>query len=224
MSERISEMRCVRDRLILAALPLVPFDGWSAKALGEAARDAGFDPTMGERAFPGGPVEAVVHFAAMADARLAEDAQAAGLELMKVGERIAWLVRRRLEPWAEHREAIRRAVTLLSLPSHAPAALNATWHTVDTLWYAAGDVSADFSFYTKRATLAAIYTATLLYWLDDRSEGAGDSWAFLRRRLDDAMALPRLRKTLTRKLDHLPNPLACLPWRSGGRTRFGVHR
>ena len=39
-----------------------------------------------------------------------------------------------------------------------------TARTVDAIWHAAGDRSADFSWYTKRAILAAVYTATVLYW------------------------------------------------------------
>ena len=39
--------------------------------------------------------------------------------------------------------------------------------TIDTVWHAAGDTSADFSWYTKRAILAPIYSLALLYWLRD---------------------------------------------------------
>ena len=47
--------------------------------------------------------------------------------------------------------------------------MRSVYETVDGIWYAAGDSATDFSFYTKRVTLAAIYAATLPYWLEDRS-------------------------------------------------------
>jgi ubiquinone biosynthesis protein COQ9 len=222
MSEHSRVMADIRERLVLAALHHVPFDGWSPRALREAAKEIGYDETMGERAFPGGPVEAVEQFAALADRRLEAEAATAGLDSMKTSRRIAWLIRRRLEAWAEHREAIRRAVSLLTLPIHGAAALRATWRTVDTLWYAAGDNSTDFSFYTRRATLAAIYTSTLLYWLEDNSDGFVETWNFLDRRLADAMVLPKLRKQAYRRLHRLPNPLNLLTSRGLRRHRAGA--
>lgn len=217
-------MREVRDRLVLAALSHVPFDGWSRHALSEAAKDAGYDQTMGERAFPGGPVNAVEHFSEMADRRLAEAAAVAGLDRLRLAQRLSWLVMHRLEDWASHREAMRRAVTFLSLPNNSLAALRCTWRTVDTIWYAAGDLSADFSFYTKRATLAAVYSSTLFYWLEDESDDFADTRDFLERRLAEAGQLPKLRATLRQRFEQLPNPLRLLFEKGAVRRHFGVKR
>jgi ubiquinone biosynthesis protein COQ9 len=213
-----------RDKLVMAALAHVPFDGWSRLTLREAAKDAGFDVTMAERAFPGGPVAAVEHFAALADRRLAEEATGADLEGLRLSERIVWLVKLRLEPWVGHREAIRRAISLLSLPMNTAAALRMTWRTADALWYATGDASADFSFYTKRAMLAVVYASTLLYWLEDASPGFADSWAFLNRRVADATKLTKLRVRASQRLQHLPNPFDLLSGKRPGRRRFAVRR
>ncbi len=223
MSE-MGAMRDLRDGLVLAALPHVPFDGWSPRVLRDAAKSLGVDQTMGERAFPGGGVAAIEHLADLADRRLTEEAEASDLPSMRLAERIAWLTRRRIEGWAEHREAVRRAVTLLSLPTNGATAMRTTWRTVDTIWYAAGDSSADFSYYTKRAGLAAVYTATLLYWLEDESEGFADSWEFLHRRLADMSGLPKLREAVERRVGHLPNPLRFLAEKMPSRRHFGVRR
>lgn len=212
----------VRDRLVLAALPHVPFEGWSRPALREAARDAGFDPSMVGRAFPGGPVAAIDHFCGLADRRLAEEAAAQGLEAMRLTDRISWLVRRRLEVWAEHREAVRRAVTLLALPGNGAVALRATWRTVDVIWHAAGDRSVDAGYYTKRLTLSAVYSSTLFCWLEDHSDGFADSWDFLGRRLADVARLPKMRAKLRHSLEALPNPLGMVLKRARSRRHFGV--
>jgi ubiquinone biosynthesis protein COQ9 len=75
---------------------------------------------------------------------------------------------------------------------------------VDSIWYAAGDRATDFGFYTKRALLAAVYGATVLYWLEDRSPGSAATWEFLDRRIESVMRLPRLRGRLTRVLGRRP--------------------
>lgn len=217
-------MRDIRDRLVLAALPHIPFEGWSRRALREAAADAGFDASLVDRAFPGGPVAAVDHFCRLADRRLIDEAAERGLQTLRLSERVTWLVRRRLEAWTEHREAVRRAVTLLALPGHAAAALRITWRTVDVIWHAAGDKSTDASYYTKRLTLAAVYSSTLLCWLEDQSEDFADSWDFLGRRIVDAVRLPKFRAQLRRGLESFPNPLQGLLKRGGGKRQFGVNK
>ena len=39
----------------------------------------------------------------------------------------------------------------------------------DFIWRLSGDKSNDFSYYSKRGLLSMIYLATLIYWLNDRS-------------------------------------------------------
>ena len=102
---------------------------------------------------------------------------------------------------------MRRALALLALPQHAALGPRLLYDTVDAVWYAAGDTATDFNFYSKRGLLAAVYAATTLYWLDDRSPEAADTQAFLDRRLADVMALPRLGARLRQGFDRLPNPL-----------------
>lgn len=199
-------MREIKDKLILALLPEVPFTGWSMAALAQAAESAGMDRTMGERVFPGGPVEAVLHFIDLADRRLAEEAKAP-LEGLRLTARIRWLIRHRLESWSEHREAIRRASVILSLPGNAARAAKATWATADLMWQLAGDQPVDFSYYTKRATLSAVYSATLLYWMSDESDHCLETWAFLDRRLANVGQIPKVISNAKRKMQSLTLPL-----------------
>ena len=196
----------LRQGLLLATLPHVAFDGWSAAALAAGARDSGLDDVEIARLFPGGGGELLRCFAAWADQRMVAALQAADLDSMGVRERMALALRARLDAVAPWPEAVRRALVRLALPVNAPLALHLTWRTVDTIWYAAGDRSADFSFYSKRAILAGVYAATVLYWLDDKSEDRADTWAFLDRRLADAVRLGGLRQLAGR----LPNPFRLL--------------
>lgn len=110
---------------------------------------------------------------------------------LKIREKIALAVRTRLAQQAPHREALRALASFMALPAHAGVAVCALWRTVDAMWHAIGDTSTDFNYYSKRSLLAGIYGSTLLVWLDDRSEGAADTLAFLDRRIDNAMAFER---------------------------------
>ena len=61
------------------------------------------------------------------------------------------------------------------------------WETVDAIWDGLGDRSQDVNWYSKRTTLSAVYGATVLYWLGDDSPDAGDTRAFLDRRIEGVM-------------------------------------
>ena len=54
-----------------------------------------------------------------------------------------------------------------------------------------GDSSDDFNWYTKRATLTGVYSATVLYWLGDESTDSANTWAFLDRRIGDVMQIEK---------------------------------
>ena len=183
----------IRDRLLAAALPHVPFDGWSEKALAAAAAELDIDPDKARHAFPGGPIALVTYHAAYADRRMEDALEESDLAAMRVRERIAHAVRLRLEQNAAHREAIRAALPILAQPANGPHALSSLYRTVDTIWFAVGDKTTDFGFYTKRALLAGVYLSTLLYWLNDGSEDTQATWGFLDRRIADVMRIQTAR-------------------------------
>jgi ubiquinone biosynthesis protein COQ9 len=199
-----------RDRAVEAALPHVPLDGWTRKALRAGLADAGFDPADLPLLFPGGPVEAIEVWCDLADRCMAEAVGGLDLAAMRVRDRVAAAIRIRLEQNAGAREAAARATALLALPHNAPAAARITARTVDAIWRAIGDRSADVSWYTKRASLAAIYGATMLYWLRDDSEGAEETLRFLDRRIEALMLIPKAQRRLGEIAARLPDPFGLL--------------
>ncbi len=198
--------RALRDRLLEAALPHVPFDGWGARALEAGAADRGLGEGEVHAAFPSPARDAAAHFSDWADRRMLERLEGVDLAAMKVRERIAFAVRARLEALAPHAEASRRAAGLLALPGHRGIAARSLYRTVDRIWRAAGDESTDFNFYTKRGLLAAVVVSTTLCWLDDESEGHAATWAFLDRRIADVMRIPRLQARARRAAAGLAAP------------------
>lgn len=203
------DMDRVRDAILLEALPNVVFDGWSALALRDGAVAAGYDPAMAHQAFPGGVPELIEHFGVWTDRRMAEEMQAQTLADMRGRDRIALAVRCHFTVLAPHIEAKRRLLAHLALPQNMGLGLKLLYRSVDAMWFEAGDTATDVNFYTKRALLAAVLSATTFYWLDDTSEDHADTWAFLDRRLDDVMGIGKAAGRLGRVgslLTHLPSP------------------
>ena len=205
-----------REALLPATLPHVPFDGWTRTAFLAGARDAGIEPVLADNAFPGGMAELLDFYHRRADIAMVRALEERDLASMKARDKVALAVRARLEQNAGHREAIRQALSFLALPQNAVLGAKCLYRTVDAIWYAAGDKATDFSFYTKRALLAGVYGSTVLYWLNDKSEGSAETWAFLDRRIADVMQIYEIRARFDRFAAQLPDPFRLFR-RSAGR-------
>ncbi|HVA15939.1 MAG TPA: COQ9 family protein [Stellaceae bacterium] len=209
-----NEAALQKDALLLALLPNVAFDGWTRAAMRAAADRVEIDAAGLDLLFPRGPRDAVAWFSNWADRQTIDALKRRRIATLKIRARIAAGVSTRLGVLLPYREAVRRSLTVLGSPGNLPLGAKLLYNTVDALWHAAGDRSTDFNFYTKRGLLAAVYAATTLYWLDDRSEETQATAAFLDRRLAEVLAIPRWREGIDRL-----NPVRLL---RGVRNRFSA--
>src|SRR5581483_4904246 len=187
-----------RERLVKAILPDVPFDGWSRRALRAAARRTGIPFDEAAALFPRGAPDMVAAMSRWADRQMLRRLETAlaqppgrspGAEPLGLSRRVALAIHLRFEVMLPWREAVRRGLSVLALPHNVPLGLRLLYDSVDAIWEGVGDHPTDFSYYTKRASLAAILAATTLYWLDDRSPDFADTDAFVERRLADLYRL-----------------------------------
>lgn len=181
-----------KQKLLDAALSHVPFDGWSDDTFRAAVAEAGVDDTVARALCPRGAVDLALAYHQRGDRMMVARLKAADLSDMRFRDRIAFAVRTRLEV-ADDKEVVRRGTTLFALPHHAADGARALWQTCDAIWTALGDTSTDVNWYTKRATLSGVYSATLLYWLGDESPDHQATWDFLDRRIDDVMRFEKVK-------------------------------
>ena len=181
----------LKARVLDAALSHVPFDGWSERTLAAAITESGVAPALARSLFPRGGVDLALAYHQRGDQAMVAALAQRNLAALRFRDRIALAVRLRLE--GADRELVRRGTTLFALPKHAADGARAIWQTADRIWTALGDSSQDLNWYTKRATLSAVYGATVLYWLGDDSPEAQDTWNFLDRRIDQVMQVEKLK-------------------------------
>lgn len=190
--EALSESdRAGRDSAIRAILPVVPRLGWTRGAIAAGIAAAGLPEDEASFLFPRGVASAIEAWIDLIDRDMA--GAAGDLSGLRTPGRVRALVAARLRLLAPHKEAARLAVAHQALPWNAPAGLRVAARTADAIWLAAGDTSTDASRYTRRATLAAIYGATLAFWLRDDAEDTGPALAFLDRRLSGLARFQRCR-------------------------------
>ncbi len=183
------------DKLLDSAMVHVPFDGWGEAALRAAAADCGVDMAAARAVFPRGGVDMALAFHRRGDAAMVARLAERDLSQLRIRERIALAVRLRIEA-AEDRELVRRASTLFALPPYAADGTRALWGTADAIWTALGDSSTDYNWYSKRAILSGVYSATVLFWLGDDSPQSDATWAFLDRRIDGVMQFEKVKSSV----------------------------
>jgi len=78
-----------------------------------------------------------------------------------------------------------QALAIMAQPAYIPPSLTELARLADEIWFLAGDTSVDTSWYTKRATLAAVYSSTELFMTTDTSPEHMETERFLDRRLEE---------------------------------------
>ena len=197
------------DELRSALAPLLPthaaFDGWSEAALAMAAAELGVPADRARLAFPDGPVQMIDAWFDEVDLAMAGAYPLERIAQLKIRERIRDLVLFRVEHFAVHREALRRALAIMAQPQNAMAGARLAWRAADRMWRIAGDRATDFNHYSKRGILSALYTSTMLVFLDDDTDGFVTTGGFLDRRIDDVMRIEKLKASWRGSRERLPS-------------------
>jgi ubiquinone biosynthesis protein COQ9 len=154
------------------------------------------DEGLATQACPRGAIDLALGFHRLGDTWMLKALDEADLNDMRFRDKIAKAVQLRIEAVVHEKEAVRRGVALFALPQNAGEGSKALWATTDKIWNALGDTSEDVNWYTKRATLSAVYSSTVLFWLGDESVGSSETWAFLDRRIDNVMQFETVKAKL----------------------------
>ena len=188
--KKMSEIE-IRDQLIAAMLVHVPFDGWGEACLRSGAEDAGMSFDEAKAILPN-DAAAIDAFTDFADREMARSLDQMDPRPEKISAIIRASILCRLENAEPHREAVAQGLKILARPQHAQIAASTLYRTVDRMWRLTGDRAVDFSFYTKRATLAGVYSATLLYWVANPNADRAATEAFLDGRLREVAMIPKV--------------------------------
>ena len=195
----------VRKDLIRAMLTHVPFDGWTWESMEQGAVDINFEKQktsslrikIFKDLFKNGPIDFIDIFSEIIDLEVKENYNLIELKPERVPEKIKKIIMIRLNLCQRYKEAVRSSISLTAMPVNAKASLKILYRTCNSIWRIAGDKSTDFSFYTRRISLATVYTSTLLFWLNDNSNENVETEFFLERRLKDISKISTLKKRLS---------------------------
>lgn len=174
--------RAVLDAVLVRA----PKEGFTPAVLKAAQRDAG------EEMFAG-IGEVIAFWSGEVDRTLAARLNELHLTQLPVRQRIREAVLARLQILKPHKDAARKAAAALAMPQYAGLGAELVWHSADVMWRAAGDLSTDFNYYSKRTILAGVISSTMLAWFGDDSEDEAPTGAFLDARIANVMTIEKLK-------------------------------
>ena len=195
----------IKNDLVRAMLTHVPFDGWTWEAMEQGSIDIGFEKQktsslrikIFKDLYKNGPIDFIDIFSEIIDLKVIENYNLIKTKPERVPEKIKKIIMIRLHLCQKYKEAIRSSISITAIPVNASISLKILYRTCNSMWRIAGDKSTDFSFYTRRISLAAVYTSTLLFWLNDNSNDNIETEFFLDRRLKGINKISRLKKPLS---------------------------
>ncbi len=199
-----NKMNDPEAQFIEALIFHIPFDGWSEASMAAAAQDCNMSMKEVAVLFPKGMDDIISAANALNDCKMiAHFMEKFGDEFdsMPVHLRIRELIIARLEIFAGQKEVIRKTMSHMAQPKQAGLGGKLLYRSLDAMWRTAGDRSTDFNFYTKRASLGAVYGVTLLAFLADDSPDLAQTKAFLDRRLKDVAKIPKVSKPVKKVAD-----------------------
>ena len=121
---------------------------------------------------------------------------------MKTHKRIREIILLRLKINQNEKSLIKKTYFTLLLPQHSKIASMSLYKIVDQMWFIAGDKSTDFNFYSKRAILAAIYSSTFFYWINNQD--FKKTVQFLDLQLKKISKIPKIKKRIKNLTNFLP--------------------
>eukprot|EP00118_Oscarella_pearsei_P010626 m.66277 g.66277 ORF g.66277 m.66277 type:complete len:339 (+) comp35376_c0_seq6:45-1061(+) len=191
----------IKKRLLDLAIEFVPEYGWSKEALSQAAKTLGF-PSVAHGLIPRGGIDLILYFEKKSNKQIVDDfypkSPRAGTDEQtpNVSTFLADIIQARLTLIEPYIDKWPQALALKAQPWYIEDAFTNLGLLVDDMWYLAGDDSTDMNWYTKRASLAAIYSSAELYYLQDGSSDRQNTQAFIQKRMDNFKALMKARKKI----------------------------
>ncbi|NDF13073.1 MAG: COQ9 family protein [Proteobacteria bacterium] len=193
LSATTSSSEHAKKQIVSAFLSEAGTSGWNDISLEKACNSIDCDYSYARALFPEGAAEIADYYLEMINRQMLLELGKYNLPAMKIRERIKCALMIRLKIAEPHKEAIRSLLGHLGM--HAPKAVANLAKLSDIVWRTAGDTSTDYNYYTKRMMLSGVYSATLLFWLNDTSKNHSETEQFLDRRINNVMQVEKAKKT-----------------------------
>ena len=185
----------LKDDVIESALKHVVFDGWSPITLKKVCIELNLSDEQIVQLFPQGGVDLAVYFHERDDERFFSlfSASKYNSSSRRIRDRIEAAINSRIDIANQNKEAVKRSVAILTTPLYFSLGSKALWRTSDKIWTSIGDKSNYMNWYSKRLILSSVYSAVVVFWLEDDTPNFLETRKFITRRIADVMMIERIK-------------------------------
>jgi ubiquinone biosynthesis protein COQ9 len=180
--------------LFESLLPFIAQKGWHKDAIDQWASETKNDKALLHLHFPESVSGLIDFMIEKLNHDLINKLEQIDLSQMKTPVKIKTALMNRFEFMHPYKNIFRHEQQYFMNPIHLTQGLKNLYKIVDTIWFAIGDQTTDFNFYTKRLTLSTIYASSFTYWLKDESTDIINTSMFIDRRLEGLKIIPNIKK------------------------------
>ena len=179
------------------------FNGWNDNIFKKIVKERKYKEEEMRALFPKGYRSILELYLSNVDQEMTEACKKIDFIRMRTHERVGEIILMRLKIYEKDKNLVKQTFFTLMLPHHTKIATSSLYHTVDQIWYLAGDHSTNFNFYTKRAILAGLYSSTVLYWMNG-NHTLEQTKKFINNQLKKVSRIPKATERIRSAIDIVP--------------------
>ena len=177
-------MKSKQDKLANLFIQEVPKFGWSRETLLYCAKKQKLSTPNLALMFPSFEYDVLKHLIAQNNSLVEKNYNSFNNSRLKTRDKIKTIMELKFDSNAYLKDALPEMLKFLLRPGNIFMSIKMLHQNSDFIWKLAGDKSNDFNYYSKRGLLSMVYLATLIYWLNDKSNKGIGTKNFISKSVD----------------------------------------
>ena len=177
-------MKSKQDKLAKLFIQQVPKYGWSRETLLHCAKKQRITTPNLALLFPSFEYDVLKFLIAQNNKIVEKNYNSFNHSRLKTRDKIKTILELKFDSNTYLKEALPEMLKFLLRPGNIFMSIKMLHENSDFIWKLAGDKSNDFSYYSKRGLLSMVYLATLIYWLNDKSNKGIGTKNFISKSVD----------------------------------------
>lgn len=177
-------MKSKQDKLAKLFIQEVPKFGWSRETLLHCAKKQNLSTPNLALMFPSFEYDVLKYLIAQNNSLVEKNYNSFNNSRLKTRDKIKTIMELKFDSNAYLKDALPEMLKFLLRPGNIFMSIKMLHQNSDFIWKLAGDKSNDFNYYSKRGLLSMVYLATLIYWLNDKSNKGIGTKNFISKSVD----------------------------------------
>jgi ubiquinone biosynthesis protein COQ9 len=177
-------MKSKQDKLATLFIQEVPKFGWSRETLLHCAKKQKLSTPNLALMFPSFEYDVLKYLIAQNNSLVEKNYNSFNNSRLKTRDKIKTIMELKFDSNAYLKDALPEMLKFLLRPGNIFMSIKMLHQNSDFIWKLAGDKSNDFNYYSKRGLLSMVYLATLIYWLNDKSNKGIGTKNFISKSVD----------------------------------------